>query len=201
MLPGKSVTLLRRRQRRIELRRFLDELFRHRGRNRIRALARLRATLVRGDASRRHIRRRQRWIELRRFPDQFVRFRCRASSRYRAMVHAVLSTLGALRRSHLRRTRVLYVHRRDCRRWRLLRSCFRFRLRGDLCGGRAGCGCYCQSRSRSGNHRLLRIGSAFCDRTGRLRLVDAAGRHMIAWARIDDGRGCGLMHGAREFCH
>ena len=203
--------LLGRRQRRIELGRIPDELIRHRGRDRVRARAWLQATLVHGGASGGHIRRRQRWIELRRFPDQFVRFRCRALSRYRETVQTVSSTQ---RRNHLRRTRVLHVHRRDCRRWRLLRLCLRFRLPGDLCGGRTGCGrgrhgrrCYCQSgsrsgnRSRSGNHRLLRDGSAFRDCAGWLRLADAAFRHVIDDARIDDGRACGFIHGGRDFCH
>lgn len=208
--------LLGRWQRRIELGRLLDELIRHRGRDRIRARAWLRATLVHGGASGRHIRRRQRRIELRRFPDQFIRFRCRAwsraSSRCRATVQTVSSTLGAVRRNHLRRTRVLHVHRRDCYRWRLLRSCLRFRLRGDLSGGRTGCGrgrhgrrCYCRSRrrsgSRSGNLRLLRDGSAFRACAGRLRLADAAFRHVIAASRIDDGMGSGFIHGGRDFCH
>jgi hypothetical protein len=26
-------------------------------------------------------------------------------------------------------------------------------------------------------------------------------RHLIAAARIDDGRACGFIHGGRDFCH
>lgn len=51
--------LLGRRQRRIEPGRIPDELIRHRGRDRVRARAWLRAALVHGGASGGHIRRRQ----------------------------------------------------------------------------------------------------------------------------------------------
>jgi hypothetical protein len=36
---------------------------------------------------------------------------------------------------------------------------------------------------------------------GWLRLADAAFRHVIADARIDDGSARGFIHGGRDFCH
>jgi hypothetical protein len=197
VLPEQSVNRLFGRRRRIDPGRFPDELIRHRGRDRARARTWLRVTLVHGSASGGHIRRRQRWIELRRFPDQFVCFRGRALSRCRATLQAVSSTLSALCRNHLRRTRILHVHGCDCRRRRLLRLCLRFRSPGDLCGRRTGRRRCC----RRGSHSRPRNGSAFRICVGWHRLADAAFRHVIADARIDDGCARGFIPGGCDFCH